>query len=235
MSDHLRIALVSEGPTDAIVIQAALSAILLDRAFVLTQLQPEGSVAFGKLGTGWSGVYRWCKQAAQRGGGRAGNDEVLFQNYHLLILHLDADVATATYGDGDIKPDPSDLLLPCDEQCPPPSATTNALRRVLMSWCGEDAVPARTIAWTPSQSTEAWVMATLFPDDVAVQKGIECFPDPESRLGQQPKGKRIRKRQRDYSDHRADFEREWARLAESSGLDEARRFQREFLAATTTA
>lgn len=57
MSDPLHIALVVEGPTDRIVIEAVLKAMLRDRAFVITQLQPEGSVAFGGLGAGWVGVY----------------------------------------------------------------------------------------------------------------------------------------------------------------------------------
>ena len=46
MSD-LRVALVAEGPTDAVIITAALKA-LIARPFVLTQLQPE--VTRPKLG-----------------------------------------------------------------------------------------------------------------------------------------------------------------------------------------
>ena len=42
MSD-LRIALVAEGPTDFVIIEAALKAIL-PGAFILTQLQPEASL-----------------------------------------------------------------------------------------------------------------------------------------------------------------------------------------------
>ena len=63
MSDRLRIALVAEGPTDRIVIEAALRSTLGSRPFVLNQFQPVGSVAFGPMGSGWSGVYRWCQQA----------------------------------------------------------------------------------------------------------------------------------------------------------------------------
>ena len=63
MSD-LRVALIAEGPTDAVVIGAALKA-LLPRSFTLTQLQPEPTLP--KLGTGWGGVLRWCLEFAQRG------------------------------------------------------------------------------------------------------------------------------------------------------------------------
>ena len=108
MSDPLRIALVAEGPTDGVVIEAALKAILGERPFVLTQLQPEGSLAFGALGAGWVGVYRWSRQSSGRGKGRLQNDALLFQTYDLLILHLDADVAGYNYEDGSITPQSTD-------------------------------------------------------------------------------------------------------------------------------
>ena len=41
MSEALRIALVAEGPTDKIVIEAALRAILGSRSFMLKQVFPE--------------------------------------------------------------------------------------------------------------------------------------------------------------------------------------------------
>jgi hypothetical protein len=43
---NLRIALVAEGPTDQIMVEAALKAIL-GRPFVLTVLQPKASDALG--------------------------------------------------------------------------------------------------------------------------------------------------------------------------------------------
>jgi hypothetical protein len=94
MSSAVRIALVAEGITDYVVINAAISAILGDRSFYLKLLQPEGSVAFtgcgnaGLFGGGWKGVYQWCLQAAQRSGGSLSGDP-LFINYDLLLLHLE--------------------------------------------------------------------------------------------------------------------------------------------------
>jgi len=178
MSEPLRVALVAEGPTDRTVIQAALRAALPARPFVLQQLQPEGSLAFGPLGAGWTGVYRWCRQAAKRGAGRLGSDFLLFQNYDLLILHLDADVAGMEYGHGSIVPAAGDGPLPCERPCPPVRDTTDLLRAVLLSWCGEMAVPPRTVICMPSKSTEAWVVAALFPDDRAVRIAIECLANP---------------------------------------------------------
>ncbi len=94
MSEPLRVALVAEGPTDGVVIEAALRAMLGERLFVLNQIFPEGSSSFGEMGTGWVGIYRWCHQSARRGNGRLSNDQLVFRNYDILVLHLDADVAS---------------------------------------------------------------------------------------------------------------------------------------------
>ncbi|HEY1049086.1 MAG TPA: hypothetical protein VGE39_05000, partial [Prosthecobacter sp.] len=127
MSRPLRIALASEGPTDHVVIQAALEAMLNGRSFVLEQVFPETSVAFGTMGTGWAGVYRWCQASAKRGGGKLSNDKLLFglRELDVLILHLDADVAAKKYADNSVVPLASDLSLPCDRLCPPPADTVN--------------------------------------------------------------------------------------------------------------
>ena len=231
MSEPLRIALVAEGPTDRVVIASAFRAILGKRAFVLTQLHPEGSLVFGEMGTGWAGVYRWCRNSAARGGGHLGRDALVFQNYELLILHLDAGVAGENYANGSITARPEDGSLPCELPCPPASATTNALRAVLLTWCGEISLPARVVVCMPSKSTEAWVVAALFPNDLALLKGIECFPKPETRLGQQPKKHRFRKRAQDYEDRSEEFKETWPGLVVPGVLGEARRFQQEFLAA----
>lgn len=54
MSEELRIALVAEGPTDLVMIEAALRATI-DRHFVITLLQPEHSRTFEAFGAGWGG------------------------------------------------------------------------------------------------------------------------------------------------------------------------------------
>ena len=94
MSD-LRVALVAEGPTDAIVIEAALKA-LLPRPFVLTRLQPEPTRP--NLGTGWGGVLRWCLDFATRGHARFKDDPTL-PDFDLFVVHIDADVAEKRYAD----------------------------------------------------------------------------------------------------------------------------------------
>jgi hypothetical protein len=227
MSESLRIALVAEGPTDKIVIDAALRSMLGEREFRLTPLQPEDSDAFGPLGGGWGGVYRWCKQAVQRGAGRLSGDRGLFQIHQLLIVHLDADVAGKTYQSANIVPTSGDGTLRCEKPCPPPTDTTDVLRSVLLGWCGEASTPAQVVICMPSKSTEAWVIASLYPNDSAVANGIECHPDPEARLRAQPKKTRIEKKQADYQRRAADLEQAWPRIASAAICGEALRFQTE--------
>jgi hypothetical protein len=232
MSNPLRIALVAEGPTDAVVIEAALRAMLGERSFLLKQVFPEDSSAFGPMGTGWVGVYKWCHAAATRGNGSLSGDRLIFGagNFDLLLLHLDSDVADYNYSNGSLVPLPTDGALPCAKACPPPEDTTNELRKVLLSWCGEDAIPTRTVLCTPSKSIEAWVVALLFPTDRAIALDIECYANPESRLGQQPAAVRIRKKKGDYLGRSAEFEQAWPLIATPEAVGEAFRFQTEFLA-----
>jgi len=89
MSD-VRIALVAEGPTDKVVIEAALKA-LLQRPFVLTLLHPEATRP--DLGAGWGGVFKWCYEFRQRGAAGFEADPIL-GGFDLVIVHLDADGAS---------------------------------------------------------------------------------------------------------------------------------------------
>lgn len=121
MSEPLRIALAAEGPTDEVVIEAALRAMLGERPFLLKRLFPEESSAFGPMGTGWVGVYKWCHSVASRGGGKLSGDQMIFGagNFDLLLLHLDGDVAGFEYADGSLVPLLTDGALPCARACPP--------------------------------------------------------------------------------------------------------------------
>lgn len=232
MSDLLRIALVAEGETDKTVIGAAIDALLNGRDYLLRLLQPEDSLAlepagpFGGLtGGGWGGVYRWCQGTVRDNEGQL-SEHPLFMEYDILILHLDADVAGRRYSDYRITDSANDL--PCEEPCPPPAATTDKLRQVLLRWCGETAVPPQTVLCTPSKSTEAWIVAALFPQDAEMQrKGWECHPNPESRLGVRPLAARIRKRKADYQAKQQDITAAWDRLRNE--LSEAGRFSTDFV------
>ena len=218
MSDLLRLALVAEGPSDRIIIDAVISRILDERPFILRQLHPEGSLAFGPLGAGWGGVYRWCQKAVARDGSLS--NDPLFLTYDLLILHLDADVARERYQSANIRDDAGDL--PCLEACPPAQATTDRLRRVLLRWVGEQTAPSRTVLCTPSKSTDTWVVAALFPTDPAVLDGRhECRSH-----GQQPLRIRVEKGQSEYENHSATLREAWLTVMEI--CTEARRFSDDF-------
>lgn len=230
MSKPLRIGLVVEGPTDRIVIEAAVRSVLGERSFIPIPLQPEDSDAFGSNGGGWPGVYKWCHQNASQLAGQSVQDTMLGQ-FDLVIMHIDADVADVAYKSGNITPKLTDLPLPCAKACPPSSATTDALRMVLFSWCGAAQLPREVVVCIPSKSTEAWVVASLFPDDAEAQKGaiFECFSSPAGRL--QLKKQRIPKSPRNYHPHAAALTQAWLRISAASGLEQAARFDSDLRAA----
>lgn len=220
-----RIGLIVEGPTDGIVLRAAIKNLLPDRELVFTTIQPEFSVLSGGTGEGWSGVYRWCRQASSEGGGSVSGSTALL-NHDAIVIHLDADVAENTYQSGHIY-DETATDLPCVQPCPPVNATTDALRIVALRWMNETELPAKCVFCTPSKSMEAWVMKALFPKNPLVKsQHWECRDDPDKQLGQQPIAKRIGKNRRDYESRHQDFIKAWPDVRK---LDEAERFSQEFL------
>lgn len=232
MSNTVRIAAAVEGPTDAIVLEAVLNALMTNTEFEFQTLQPEESVAFGssssRTGTGWGGVYRWCRQSAAEGGGSVSGSSVL-SNHDLLIIQVDADVADKTYSSASIRDAPSQDL-PCNLPCPPASGTTNALRTVILGWLGERQCPCRVVLCTPSKNMEAWLIAAVLPHNKVVMSGNwECHSNPEGQLRTLPKNQKFRKHTRDYRAKRNQLTGGWQNV--SNKLTEAARFQNEFLAA----
>lgn len=235
MSDPLRVALVVEGPTDIVVLKAAIGSVLENREFEVTALQPELSNALEpRTGGGWAAVYLWCRQMIKQAGGQA-RDNALFNTYDILILHVDADVAGKRYADDlRIQDPPNDL--PCERPCPPPHATTDALRRVILGWLEETDAPFRTVLCTPSKSTETWVLVSLFPDDgAACAVELECRPDSATMLQSKPLDQRLirsgHKRIKAYREKESELRCGWPRVrAECS---EAERFSRDLLGAVT--
>ena len=226
MSDPLRIAVAAEGPTDAIILKAVFHALLPDTEFEVQILQPETSAAFGTTGTGWVGVYRWCRQSVLEGGGSVSGSSVL-KFCDLLVMQVDADVAGKTYSSGSIKGAPYDDL-PCEEPCPPPSDTTDALRSVVVNWLGELAIPPQVVLCIPSKSIETWVLAAICPgNSIVKRKDWECRANPEGQLATLPTKQRFQKRPADYDARREAVTAAWPKVA--ARLTEAARFEREFL------
>ena len=230
-SRRWRVAVVAEGPTDRIVIEAIIDSLLADADadFELQTLQPEGSVAFGSgfgpNGAGWGGVYRWCRQAAKEGIGSVSGSLVLSQHqYDLLIVHVDADVADAKYASAGITSPPHNDL-PCSQPCPPPHRTTDELRTVILRWLGENACPPRVVLCTPSKSMDAWVLTALFPDcGTFQQQDWECHPNPDGKISILPLQIRRRfKKDKEYFQRKqTEISEAWPRVSDT--LTEAQRF-----------
>ncbi len=225
--EPLRLGIAAEGISDYHILLAAAKSMAGGKPIVATLLQPEESDAFtgggdaGPLGGGWKGVGKWCFQAARRGGGKLSGG--LLDLFDVLILHLDADVAAEEPAEGSPF-----VGLPCEQPCPPAVDTTDALRAVMLRWTGESAIPARVVLCTPSKSMDAWVMEAFFPDDREMNRlGKECHGGPASRLAQQPKRARFSKS--GYRGKAAEFEKRWTKV--TNALDEARRYETEFVAA----
>lgn len=210
MSD-LRVALVAEGPTDAIVIQAALKA-LLPRPFVLTQLQPEPTRP--KLGTGWGGVLRWCLDFAERGQTCFEEDPTL-PGFDLFVIHIDADVAEKAYSD--VSDEVADLAgqlgwptLPNAIQCPPPKGSADAMRTCLLAWAGLRAPGRKTVLCVPSKAVEAWLVAATFNNGHALHDNLECNFNIEVQLKALPIAQRIKKTPRHYRAHESTITSAWS-------------------------
>lgn len=228
MSEPLRVALVAEGPTDRVVIEAAVGSMLGENPFILKLLQPEESLPFRQVRGGWGGVYHWCLQAAARAGG-ALRDDPLFVTFDVLILHLDADVAQKNYADAGIVNPVNDL--PCERPCPPPEHTTDRLRAVILRWVGEINVPPKTVLCIPSKSIEAWVLCALYPADAAATSGnIECYPSPDMKLQSKPMRGRLvtggKKNVAVYQSRSHEIARAWPMVR--AHCSEAHRFSRDF-------
>jgi len=210
---RLRVALVSEGPTDAVVIQAALKA-LLPRPFVLTVLQPDPILP--RLGGGWGGVLRWCCQFAGRGADNFEGDPTL-HGFDLFIVHVDADVTDSSYGA--INSEMADLargcswpVLPQAFSCPPAAAGANFMRSCLLSWSSLVAPGPKTVLCVPSKAIESWVAAAMLADGHPTLQGLECNPNVEGKLKILPVGQRIRKSLRNYRACEAEITRAWDKV-----------------------
>lgn len=226
MSD-LRIALVAEGPTDLVIIEAALKAIL-PRAFVLTQLQPEATQSL--LGNGWGGVLKWCHAASQRHAGSIDQDPTL-AGFDLIIIHLDVDVSTMDYGN--LGQDIARLaqssgwgVLPCAHACPPVTNTVTALSAVLQSWLGLATVGQHTVLCLPAQSSGTWLAAALLPTGHRLLTNIECNPSVEDGLKYLPNDIRVRKKSpREYLLRASNLTEQWDKVKVLCG--QAQQFETE--------
>lgn len=226
---ELRVALIAEGPTDAIIIQAALKA-LLPCSFVLTQLQPEATQP--KLGSGWGGVLRWCLDFARRGHARFEDDPTL-PGYDLFVVHADADVADQSYANvsteiAAIARERGWPPLPNIVPCPPPVGAADVVRSCLSSWAGLHELGPKTVLCIPSKSIDAWLATATFDETHALLVGLECNPNLERQLAALPLGQRIKKTMREYRARESAITSAWPMVQQR--CSQAARFSTEVAA-----
>ena len=175
VSEPLRVGLAAEGPTDLVILVAALDAILgeIQPRYLQPQSDalPDGDA--GEHGGGWKGVRSWCSEA--RGN---GTWSMALENNHVVVVHVDADIA----GDAEIN---------VEKPCPPPADTVDALRPVVAGWIGGPLEP-KCVLCVPSKATDVWLVAALgFPagecdaNPAAMLRLVEGKPKPVS--GHKPK------------------------------------------------
>jgi hypothetical protein len=208
---ELNIGLVAEGSTDFVLIHAALKAVL-DRAFILTQLQPEPTFAY--RGGGWCGVLKWCTETGARIPASLDTDPLLSQ-FDLLILHIDVDVINASYTDCGTAiashsvstPWPA---LPGGAPCPPANTQAAYLEGALTAWLAPvKPGPKKTVMCLPAQCSGAWLAAAILPSGHTLLSDLECNGNIESQLAGLPIKDRVKKSVRDFQLHAGSVTRNW--------------------------
>jgi hypothetical protein len=198
MSD-IRVALVAEGLTDAVIIEAALKA-LLPRAFVLTLVQPEAHP--GPTGAGWGGVLRWCYDFSNRGIEKLEDDPTL-PDFDLFVIQADSDISGFKYAD--VGPQVAELAaaenwpaLPASCSCPPATGCADAVRACLLAWTRLTVPGERTVLCVPAMAPEAWIVAAVFRTDHTIHTNLECNRNLGNQLANLSKKERIKKRLVEY-------------------------------------
>jgi hypothetical protein len=150
----LRVGIVAEGPSDWLVLEEVMKSVHPDLEFV--RLQPNRTLSPG-FSQGWRGVKAWCETNGSR-------LELIMASasarpIHILAIHADCSMADKANA---------------EHPCPPASDTAVALAKVIeKDWLGRDPRPAFVVIATPSQSSDAWVVATLDPPCANLTE-IEC-------------------------------------------------------------
>ena len=180
------IGIVSEGPTDHMVLKAAIDRITGEENRYLS-LQPEPDM-MGRYGNGWKGVWRWCKET--------DSVNMLMQEVQpgidAIVIQMDGDVirkekeshclcgSTVCEDKGKVFP------LYCekakDEKCPvelPCESHENGIKgrvnqgvSILAMAIGKADMTHISIV-IPCDSTDAWVVAAY--DDI---NDVESLVDP---------------------------------------------------------
>jgi hypothetical protein len=226
---ELRVALVSEGPTDRVLIEAALKAILT-RPFTISSLQPEATRP--EAGNGWCGVFKWCRQFVSRSHSALEADPTL-PGFDLFVIHLDADVANCSYADcgAGMELAAQGLPeLPCAQPCPEPETTVDELRARILAWLDLGDIGPRTVLCVPSKSMDAWLAASVLKPSHPLLVDLECNMRIQVRLAALPTSQRIAKSVRTYQEYSHAVTKNWPGVLEK--CTQAGRFHRDVSEAT---
>lgn len=115
----MKIGTIVEGPTDRILLEAII-AEQCPGDHIYLPLQPDIGASFGRTGTGWKGVRRYCFTQSI---------EKLIRDYQidLLVIQLDADVAF----ESDLQERVSHPVKNVHQDCPPILPTAENLEEVV--------------------------------------------------------------------------------------------------------
>ena len=180
------IGIVSEGPTDYMVIKAAIDRITGEENRYLS-LQPEPDM-MGRYGNGWKGVWRWCKETP--------SINMLMQEVHpsidAIVIQMDGDVirkekeahclceSTVCEYKGTVFPLYCEKVkekqcpvdLPCKNHEIGIDGRINHGVSILSSAIGDEDMTHISII-IPCDSTDAWVVAAYDEID-----DVEMIADP---------------------------------------------------------
>lgn len=180
--------LVSEGPTDYLVIKAVADrlSVDLDKKISIALLEPQKDATSDSYnGHGWGAVKNWCRKYGRKDRAGMSHLELPMQNYLLrqnwqallaihdakgLIVQIDCDIAHF------IK-DRGEMIKTKKEHC------TDAL----LFWLNEPAQTDQLFLAVSAQAIETWLLATTPPSDKVfhdLPQGFdyELIEDYESRL-----------------------------------------------------
>ncbi len=184
------IGIVSEGPTDYLVLKAVIDKITGEENRYLS-LQPEPDM-LGRYGNGWKGVWRWCKETESIG--------MLMQEVQpsidAIVIQMDGDVVrkekevhclcetTICDDKGKVFPlyceKTADKTCPVEIPCMSHEKGIDAMmshgKQVLESELENEDMTHIAIT-IPCDSTDAWVVAAYDELD-----DVEMFTDPWDRI-----------------------------------------------------
>ncbi len=153
-----KIGVVSEGPTDFLVLKAVIGELLGEQPVEFRRIHPD-EIMISPFGNGWRGVQRWCQEYGPTL--ESFMRDIPSDMLDLLVVHVDGSVA----GEQDIS---------VAKPCPPPRPTADALREVISrDWLQRPSLPSFVVLATPMVDTETWVVSAVAPPEMAL---CECDP-----------------------------------------------------------